>query len=99
MRAGGLLRGNSPATRESTGGWLNDVRAALLSVVFPAGCRICEQLLTEATRIPICNDCLDSFRSITDAVCDKCGRPAAGADTSDAEAFVCPTCVNDEWGG
>src|ERR1700732_859687 len=60
MRAGGLLRGNSPATRESTGGWLNDVRAALLSVVFPAGCRICEQLLTGATRIPIRNDCLGS---------------------------------------
>jgi hypothetical protein len=39
-----------------TGGWLNTVRAALPSEVFPAGCRICEQLLTEATRIPVRND-------------------------------------------
>jgi predicted amidophosphoribosyltransferase len=99
MESGGLLRARLPASRGFTGRCLNNVRAALLSVIFPAGCRICEQLLTEATRIPICNDCLDSFRPITDAVCDKCGRPAAGADTSDAEAFVCPTCVNDEWGG
>jgi ComF family protein len=99
MKAGELLRARLPASRGFTGEWLRNLRAALLSVVFPAGCRICEQLLTEATRIPICNDCLDSVRPITDAVCDKCGRPAAGADTSDAEAFVCPTCVNDEWGG
>jgi competence protein ComFC len=100
MRAGGLLRGNSPATRGSTGGWLNDVRAALLSVVFPAGCRICEQLLTEATRIPICNDCLSSFRPIRGTVCEKCGRPVEGPpSSSDAETFVCPTCVNEEWGG
>src|ERR1700688_4014411 len=97
MRPGGLLRASPPAAGR-IGGWLGDVRAALLSVVFPAGCRICEQLLTEATRIPICSECLASFRAITDTVCDKCGRPIEGADTSDAEAFVCPTCVNDEWG-
>jgi predicted amidophosphoribosyltransferase len=71
-----LLRANSPATREFIGGWLGKVRSALLSVVFPDGCRICEQLLTEATCIPICNDCLDSFGPITGTVCDKCGRPA-----------------------
>jgi predicted amidophosphoribosyltransferase len=99
MKAGELLRARLPASRGFTGEWLRNLRTALLSVVFPAGCRICEQLLAEATRIPICNDCLDSFQPITDAVCDKCGRPAAGTDTSDAEAFVCPTCVNDEWGG
>jgi competence protein ComFC len=75
------------------------VRAALLSVVFPAGCRICEQLLTEATRIPICSDCISSFGSITGTVCNKCGRPVEGAARPDAETFVCPTCVNDEWGG
>jgi predicted amidophosphoribosyltransferase len=74
------------------------VRSALLSVVFPAGCRICGQPLTEATCIPTCNDCLASFGPITETVCNKCGKPIAGADTSDAEAFVCPTCVNDEWG-
>jgi ComF family protein len=97
MRPAGLLRAS--AERRFIGGALGYVRSALLSIVFPAGCRICEQLLTEATRIPVCNDCLASFRAITSTVCDKCGRPIEGADTSDAEAFVCPTCVNDEWGG
>jgi predicted amidophosphoribosyltransferase len=99
MRFGGLLRADQPAAGGFKGRWLSAVRAALLSVVFPAGCRIGEQLQTEATRIPICKDCLASFRAISDTVCDKCGRPIEGADTSDVEAFVCPTCVNDEWGG
>jgi ComF family protein len=99
MKARGSLRGYLPAVREFTDGWINDVRAALLNVIFPASCRICEQLLTEATRIPICNDCLDSFGPISGTVCDKCGRPVEGAAGSDAKKFVCPTCVNDEWGG
>jgi hypothetical protein len=46
------------------GGWLRSVAAALLSVVFPGPCRICEQLLTEASRVPICHDCLEAFRPI-----------------------------------
>lgn len=95
MRPGGLLRADRSSARAFKGAWLSEVRSALLSVVFPTGCRICEQLLTEATRIPICNDCPSSFRAISDTVCDNCGRPIEGADTSDAEAFVCPTCVND----
>jgi len=99
MKAGRSLRADSPSVRGFAGGWLTNVRAALLSVVFPAGCRICEQLLTGATRIPICNDCLGSFRPISGTVCEKCGRPVEGAARAEVETFVCPTCVDDEWGG
>jgi len=99
MKPRGLLRPNSPAARGFAGAWLSVARAALLSVVFPAGCRICEQLLTAATRIPICNDCLDSFRPITGTFCEKCGRPVEGAEAPDLEMLVCPTCVNEDWGG
>jgi competence protein ComFC len=68
-------------------------------VVFPGGCRICEQLLTEATRIPICNDCLGSFRLISGTVCDKCGRPVEAAVIPGVEMFMCPRCANEDWGG
>ena len=71
----------------------------MLSVVFPAGCGICERLLSEATRIPICNDCISSFGPITGTACDKCSRPVEGVAGCDAETFVRPTCVNDEWAG
>jgi hypothetical protein len=99
MKGEECTRVNSPAARGFAGGWLNTVRAALLSVVFPAGCRICEPLLTEATRIPICRNCLDSFAPMTETVCDKCGRPVESDWTSDDEVFVCPTGKNEAWRG
>jgi len=30
-------------------------------MVLPAGCQLCEQLLTGASRLPVCEDCLASF--------------------------------------
>ena len=55
MKGEEFLRVNSPATRGFAGGWLNTVRAALLSVVFPAGCRICDSFapMTET----VCDKC------------------------------------------
>src|ERR1700686_5628605 len=95
MKAGRSLRADSPSVRGFAGGWLTNVRAAFLSVVFPAGCRICEQLLTGATRIPICNDCLGSFRPISGTVCEKWGRPVEGGAGAKVETTVRPTCVDD----
>jgi predicted amidophosphoribosyltransferase len=99
MKGEEFLHVNSPAARGFAGAWLRTVRAALLSVGFAAGCRICEPLLTEATRIPICRNCLDSFAPMTETVCDKCGRPVESDWTSDDEVFVCPACKNEAWGG
>ena len=82
----------------SSDNWLVDVRAALLSVVFPAGCRICEQPLTEATRIPVCNKCLNSFEPIGGTVCDICGNPVESARSNAGFEFVCPICAKDEGG-
>ena len=65
------------------------VRAALLSVVFPAGCRICEQLLTEPTQIPIRNDCLGSFRR----------RPVERIAISAAATFIFSRCVIEDCDG
>jgi ComF family protein len=56
--------------------WLKTVSGALGSIAFPAGCRICEQLLTHAVRIPICDVCLSSFATIGTGSCDLCGLPA-----------------------
>jgi competence protein ComFC len=87
--------------------WLRETGAALLSVVLPGGCRICERLLTKATRVPICDECIESFKRIDGLVCDTCGSPieaaagisgagALGASELDEETFVCPVCVINE---
>jgi predicted amidophosphoribosyltransferase len=48
---------------------------ALVSVFFPGDCRLCQQLLTTTKRIPICEECLDSFRPLSGAICEICGQP------------------------
>lgn len=70
--------------------------SALLSVFFPAGCRICDRMLTEATRIPICNDCLGSFQQIPGTVCDKCRTPVESAPAENQRPFICPRCTNPD---
>ncbi len=57
------------------GAWLGIASDALVSVVSPAGCRLCEQLLTQASRVPICDECLSSFAVLPPEVCEICGSP------------------------
>ncbi|HVS87737.1 MAG TPA: ComF family protein [Candidatus Acidoferrum sp.] len=76
--------------REHERGWLAEACDAIVSVFFPAGCRICEQLLTRASRVPICGECLASFVPVAEKVCEICGRPVPAA--TDTERQLCPIC-------
>jgi competence protein ComFC len=60
---------------KSTLAWLENLSGALISVFFPAGCRLCDQLLTDVRRIPICGNCLSSFPVVPPGSCDLCGQP------------------------
>jgi ComF family protein len=94
-----LPRAAHPAALEPAGSWLKEFRAALLSVFLPGGCRICDRLLTEPTRIPVCNDCLASFKLIVGKVCSLCGRPVEGGidnTEDDTQNFVCPICETEK---
>ncbi len=85
------------------GGWLAEAGDAVVSVLFPAGCRLCEQLLTRASRVPICEECLASFAPMPERVCEVCGAaPEAllwGTETqpqpagdSGSDPLVCAAC-------
>jgi ComF family protein len=65
---------------------------AVTSVLFPAPCRICDQILANASRIPICNHCLDSFEAIVPPFCQCCGRPFASPIASQATWPLCRLC-------
>ncbi len=68
-----LLRGVARLVQGASG--------ALVSLAFPAPCRICETTLTSASRIPICDGCLALLAPLGAPVCEICGRPfPAGAD-------------------
>lgn len=72
--------------------FLKDAIGALTSVLFPAPCRICGQILLNATRIPICDDCLGSFEKIVEPMCQCCGRPFASTVSADAKQPLCRLC-------
>lgn len=72
--------------------WLDSFAGALASVVFPSGCRLCEALLTRPDRLPLCNDCLASFRRLPAEVCARCGQPWTDPGATAASGAVCREC-------
>ena len=48
---------------------------ALASVIFPAPCRVCNQVLAHSRRIPICDSCMASLAPYLGPACERCGRP------------------------
>ncbi|HEV2299678.1 MAG TPA: ComF family protein [Candidatus Acidoferrales bacterium] len=65
---------------------------ALVSVLFPAPCRICGEVLTTASLLPICGECLASLAPLCDPCCNLCGRPFASELASDSVTPLCFAC-------
>ena len=93
------------AVRGGVGGWLRPgwdwlakVSDALISVIFPAGCRICDKLLTGASRVPICAECLSSFVQVPERICEVCGRPLEELAQAQASSLLCRACQGGTYG-
>jgi len=69
----------------------------LSAVVFAARCRLCESLLTTASRVPVCPGCLGRVRPLELlAFCDRCQRPLSLAAQSSGELPLCGPCRAEE---
>jgi ComF family protein len=73
-------------------GWLAEASDAVVSVLFPAGCRICDTLLVRASHVPICEECLASFEAAPEKSCEVCGQAGAWMAVREGEPLVCRTC-------
>jgi len=71
---------------------LKDFSGALASVCFPAECRLCDQLLSDARRLPLCGNCLESFQKIGPGSCALCGQPGAFDPEFPKDLAYCPDC-------
>jgi competence protein ComFC len=80
------------SVRRGVRGWLAEASDAIVSVLFPGGCRICDMLLTRASRVPICEKCLASFEAPLEKKCEVCGQPHAGMTAAEEEELVCRAC-------
>jgi len=74
--------------------FLRSALDALASVLAPAPCRLCDKPLLNASRIPICPQCLASFVPIGEPFCQCCGRPfpAIVAEHAGAQLPLCRLC-------
>ena len=72
--------------------FLEGLAGALTSLCFPAGCRLCDQLLTDARRLPICNNCFSLFQEIPPGSCDICGQPGTFDPEFPKAVSYCPDC-------
>ncbi len=98
--------GKSPAAtlapvRSCAPAWLAEAGGALGSIVLPAGCRLCEQLLTGTSRLPVCEDCLASFSRIRGSLLPRVRVPidaVSGDEDSGGELFedVCVACRSEK---
>jgi predicted amidophosphoribosyltransferase len=78
--------------RRSVRGWLAEASDAIFSVLFPAGCRICDNLLLHSSRVPICEDCLDAFPAPAEMKCEICGQALGWLTPREGEPLVCRAC-------
>ena len=82
----------SAAKQQRVRAWFAQARDALVSVFFPSGCRICNNLLTTASRVPLCEECLSSFGRVAGTLCEICGRPLPGWKQEPEPPLFCPAC-------
>lgn len=77
---------------------LRETLEALMSVLFPAPCQICGNVLTNASRLPICSDCLASLAPFRGPCCATCGRPFLSEVATDAAVPLCFACRRSTYG-
>src|SRR5690348_7830845 len=71
---------------------MRGLAGALVSVVFAAPCRICGELLENASRVPFCTACLSALSPIPGPMCAQCGRPFVSLVMSQGMAPLCGIC-------
>ena len=87
----GSIRVKVQAPRSLSVRLLEQAAASVFSVVFPAECRICGELLENISRLPVCEPCLDSAKIFDGPQCCVCGELLLGQLTIGEEP-LCGLC-------
>ncbi len=72
---------------------LQCVREALASLLFPAPCLVCGQMLDTGLRVPFCHICIAELtRALPAPLCSLCGRPIYLQESSTKNSALCYMC-------
>jgi ComF family protein len=75
---------------------LETAAASVFSTLFPSDCRFCHLPLVKASRLPVCDICLDQIQKIEGPVCSVCGQPIISALLQSQESPCCGDCISSE---
>jgi ComF family protein len=74
--------------------WATQAAESLFTVLFPSDCRICGVSLTNISRLPVCEECLEAIRPLSGKSCSICSErvfsPYLFYDAGGA--FLCRLC-------
>ncbi|MGB6544742.1 MAG: ComF family protein [Candidatus Acidiferrales bacterium] len=65
---------------------------AVASILLPAPCGVCGELLDSGRRIPICGPCLEQFQPLPWHLCEHCGRPILSGFAAEISPLLCGFC-------
>ncbi len=65
---------------------------AMASLAAPAPCRICEETLVTASRVPVCQSCLGRIPRLEEPLCARCGRFFPSGVPADVTTPLCQLC-------
>jgi ComF family protein len=83
-----------PRVADSVRSHFRGMCEALASLVLPAPCRICTQVLDTGSPIPFCHACMDALsQTLPEPLCTQCGRPIVSAAVADGISLpLCHLC-------
>lgn len=71
---------------------IKDTLDALAAIFFPAACRICDEDLSSAALLPICDLCRAEIQRFQGLQCEFCGRPFASPLAAESLQKICYMC-------
>jgi ComF family protein len=79
--SGDLTRAIFAERQSRVAKFLTTAAEGLFATLFPSDCRLCGAPLIHISRVPVCEQCLDDVRPITQSVCELCGEVLPGPYT------------------
>src|SRR5262249_49740260 len=80
----GLKGGVNPLVREAA--------TSLFNTLFPGECRLCGEALTNVSRLPFCQHCLDGVKPLSGSFCSLCGEQMFAFGEHQPAAAICGMC-------
>jgi ComF family protein len=78
--------------------WMTVAAEGLFATLFPSDCRLCGTPLVKISRLPVCEECLQSIRPLGPRVCASCGERLIGPYqlTNQHGEAICGLCRQSE---